>query len=91
MEISTTLCILWLSEAFTLLYMLWFISVNLTTLPGTSCKLQGQSVIQVDPYHTLFGLAGLSLLGHAGVRSVDPVFCMPTDVIQRLGVQYQTF
>jgi len=46
-------------------------------------------LLQVDPYHTLFGLAGLSLLGHSGIRSVDPVFCMPTDVIQRLGIKYQ--
>jgi len=45
--------------------------------------------LQVDPYHTLFGLAGLSLLGHSGIRRVDPVFCMPTDVIQRLGIKYQ--
>ena len=27
----------------------------------------------VDVFHTLFGIAGLSLLGHPGVREVDPV------------------
>jgi geranylgeranyl transferase type-2 subunit beta len=43
----------------------------------------------VDPYHTLFGLAGLSLLGDATVKAVDPVFCMPSETIQRLGVQCQ--
>lgn len=29
-----------------------------------------------DPFHTVFGLAGLSLLGYDGLESVDPVFCM---------------
>jgi geranylgeranyl transferase type-2 subunit beta len=29
-----------------------------------------------DPFHTVFGLSGLSLLGHEGLEAVDPVFCM---------------
>ncbi|KAF9158083.1 Geranylgeranyl transferase type-2 subunit beta 1 [Actinomortierella ambigua] len=40
----------------------------------------------VDVYHTNFGLAGLSLLGYPGLAPVDPVYCMPRTVIQRLGL-----
>ncbi|GMG20839.1 unnamed protein product [Ambrosiozyma monospora] len=32
---------------------------------------------QVDVYHTLFGIAGLSLLGYEDLVPVDPVYCMP--------------
>uniref|UniRef100_A0A915LC10 Geranylgeranyl transferase type-2 subunit beta n=2 Tax=Meloidogyne javanica TaxID=6303 RepID=A0A915LC10_MELJA len=35
-----------------------------------------------DPFHTVFGLAGLSLLGYEGLEPVDPVFCMKKE---RLG------
>lgn len=43
----------------------------------------------VDPFHTLFGLAGLSLLGFdkENIAEVDPVFCMPAYVIKRLGIE----
>eukprot|EP00111_Clytia_hemisphaerica_P010669 TCONS_00031162-protein len=43
----------------------------------------------VDPFHTLFGLAGLSLLGYdkTTIAEVDPVFCMPADVIKRIGIR----
>ena len=27
----------------------------------------------VDVFHTFFGLAGLSLLGHVGLEPIDPV------------------
>ncbi|GLV35980.1 Rab geranylgeranyltransferase subunit beta [Carabus blaptoides fortunei] len=37
-----------------------------------------------DPYHTLFGLAALSLLGHNTIKPVNPTYCMPQDVIERL-------
>lgn len=30
-----------------------------------------------DLYHTFFGLAGLALLGEAGLREVDPALCLP--------------
>ncbi|RUP51510.1 terpenoid cyclases/protein prenyltransferase alpha-alpha toroid [Jimgerdemannia flammicorona] len=39
-----------------------------------------------DVFHTLFGVAGLSLLGYPGLKSVDPVYCMPKHVIQRVGL-----
>uniref|UniRef100_A0A7E4UTU2 Geranylgeranyl transferase type-2 subunit beta n=1 Tax=Panagrellus redivivus TaxID=6233 RepID=A0A7E4UTU2_PANRE len=33
---------------------------------------------ETDPFHTVFGLAGLSLLGYEGLQPIDPVFCMTT-------------
>nr|XP_061795540.1 geranylgeranyl transferase type-2 subunit beta-like [Nerophis lumbriciformis] len=41
----------------------------------------------VDPFHTLFGIAGLSLLGDDKIKAVNPVLCMPEDVLQRLGLK----
>ena len=41
-------------------------------------------VLQVDPYHTLFGLAGLSLLGDDRIKPINPVFCMPQYLIEKL-------
>lgn len=43
----------------------------------------------VDPFHTLFGITGLSLLGEDGFKKVNPVFCMPQEVIDRVGVNVQ--
>lgn len=41
----------------------------------------------VDPFHTLFGVAALSLLGDTSVKKVNPIFCMPEEVITRAGIQ----
>uniref|UniRef100_A0A3B3SBZ3 Geranylgeranyl transferase type-2 subunit beta n=1 Tax=Paramormyrops kingsleyae TaxID=1676925 RepID=A0A3B3SBZ3_9TELE len=41
----------------------------------------------VDPFHTLFGVAGLSLLGDEQIKAVNPVLCMPEDVLQRIGLR----
>ncbi|KAH0618494.1 hypothetical protein JD844_017756 [Phrynosoma platyrhinos] len=41
----------------------------------------------VDPFHTLFGIAGLSLLGEEQIKPVNPVFCMPEEILQRVNVQ----
>lgn len=45
----------------------------------------------VDPFHTLFGLTGLSLLGYDRtiIEEVDPVFCMPKEVITRNDIRTQ--
>ncbi|KAI5115467.1 hypothetical protein M0805_008111 [Coniferiporia weirii] len=40
-----------------------------------------------DVFHTHFGVAGLSLLGYPGLVDLDPVYCMPAHVIERLGLQ----
>lgn len=40
----------------------------------------------VDPFHTLFGIAGLSLLREEQIKPVSPVFCMP-EVLWRVNVQ----
>lgn len=37
-----------------------------------------------DPFHTLFGLAGLSLLGNKQIKPVNPTYCMPQETIDRL-------
>jgi len=43
----------------------------------------------VDVFHTVFGIAGLSLLGYQGLEEVEPVYCMPRKVIEReLGAGY---
>ncbi|CAG8587542.1 4640_t:CDS:2 [Paraglomus occultum] len=39
-----------------------------------------------DVFHTVFGVAGLSLLGYPGLKLVDPVYCLPKHVIQRRGL-----
>uniref|UniRef100_A0A668ADW7 Geranylgeranyl transferase type II subunit beta n=1 Tax=Myripristis murdjan TaxID=586833 RepID=A0A668ADW7_9TELE len=55
------------------------------------CLYDSVSVIDVDkvvdPFHTLFGVAGLSLLGDEQIKPVNPVLCMPEDVLQRIGLQ----
>ncbi|KAG2002566.1 rab geranylgeranyltransferase, variant 2 [Coprinopsis cinerea AmutBmut pab1-1] len=40
----------------------------------------------VDVFHTLFGVAGLSILGYPGLVDLDPVYCMPAEVIKKLGL-----
>lgn len=40
----------------------------------------------VDVFHTVFGVAGLSLLGYPGLQDVDPLFCMPASVIRKMGI-----
>uniref|UniRef100_A0A023FAL4 Geranylgeranyl transferase type-2 subunit beta n=2 Tax=Triatoma infestans TaxID=30076 RepID=A0A023FAL4_TRIIF len=42
-----------------------------------------------DPFHTLFGLAGLSLLKVPGLQRINPTYCMPQDVIERLRLRPQ--
>jgi geranylgeranyl transferase type-2 subunit beta len=37
-----------------------------------------------DVWHTLFGIAGLSLLDYPGLEAVDPVYCMPRSTILRV-------
>ncbi|PWN28876.1 terpenoid cyclases/Protein prenyltransferase [Jaminaea rosea] len=40
-----------------------------------------------DVYHTFFGCAGLSLLGHEGLQPIDPVYAMPQRVVRELGME----
>lgn len=39
---------------------------------------------EVDVFHTLFGLAGLSLMGYESLVSIDPTYCMPFDVTKTI-------
>lgn len=49
----------------------------------------------VDVFHTFFGIAGLSLLGHLhtvserSYRQIDPIYALPTDIVQDLKLQGQ--
>lgn len=45
------------------------------------------ALLQVDPFHTLFGLAGLSLLGNGQVKTVNPVLCMAQETLDRIGLK----
>lgn len=47
--------------------------------PNNQC-----SHLQVDVYHTFFGIAGLSLMGRPGLAPIDPTFALPVEVVQRL-------
>ncbi|KAL4934046.1 Rab geranylgeranyltransferase subunit beta BET2 [Aspergillus undulatus] len=38
----------------------------------------------VDVFHTVFAIAGLSLLGFEGIAEVDPVYCMPKSITQKV-------
>ncbi|PCH34855.1 hypothetical protein WOLCODRAFT_78824, partial [Wolfiporia cocos MD-104 SS10] len=40
-----------------------------------------------DVFHTLFGVAGLSLLGYPGLDDLDPVYCMPARLIESKGLR----
>ena len=44
-----------------------------------------------DVFHTFFGIAGLSLLGKlpAWFCQIDPVYALPTDIVQQLGLPGQ--
>lgn len=42
-----------------------------------------------DPFHTLFGICGLSLLGDRRLKTINSVFCMPQNVIDRLKIKVQ--
>ncbi|OJJ02529.1 hypothetical protein ASPVEDRAFT_169172 [Aspergillus versicolor CBS 583.65] len=38
----------------------------------------------VDVFHTVFAVAGLSLLGFEGIAEVDPVYCMPKAITKKV-------
>ncbi|KAL1760635.1 terpenoid cyclases/protein prenyltransferase alpha-alpha toroid [Schizophyllum commune] len=40
-----------------------------------------------DVFHTQFGVAGLSLLGYPGLVDLDPVYCMPAALIEKMGLR----
>jgi geranylgeranyl transferase type-2 subunit beta len=42
-----------------------------------------------DVYHTFFGIAGLSLMGHEGLAAIDPTYALPVTTVERLKQQQQ--
>ena len=43
----------------------------------------------VDPFHTLFGLAGLSLMGEPSLAKINPVLCLPQSLVESLGMKLE--
>ena len=39
-----------------------------------------------DVFHTYFGIAGLALLGYPDLNQIDPVYALPTRVVERLNL-----
>jgi geranylgeranyl transferase type-2 subunit beta len=46
-----------------------------------------------DPFHTLFGIAGLSLINAfpKSLKEVNPVYCLPQNIIDKLNLDIQMF
>ncbi|CAG99249.1 Rab geranylgeranyltransferase BET2 [Kluyveromyces lactis] len=43
---------------------------------------------EVDVFHTVFGLGGLSIMKYPGLRDIDPVYCMPYTVTKYFQRKY---
>lgn len=41
---------------------------------------------RVDVFHTLFGIAGLSLLGYPGLKPIDPIYCLPLEKTEHINI-----
>lgn len=39
---------------------------------------------EVDVFHTVFGICGLSLLGFENLKEVDPIYCLTKDTLKKL-------
>lgn len=37
-----------------------------------------------DVFHTFFGICGLSLMGHPGLKAIDPAWALPVETVQRI-------
>lgn len=37
-----------------------------------------------DIFHTLFGVGALSLLGYPNLKRINPTFCMPAEVVDKI-------
>jgi geranylgeranyl transferase type-2 subunit beta len=42
---------------------------------------------EADVYHTFFGVAGLSLVGHPDVAPMDPATALPVHTLRHLGFE----
>jgi geranylgeranyl transferase type-2 subunit beta len=82
----------WVLSSLTLLRRLHWIDA-----PGVTCfVLHAQDGVkggiadraddEADVYHTFFGVAGLSLLGHSDVAPMDAATALPVHTLQRLGI-----
>ena len=39
---------------------------------------------EADVFHTIFGIAGLSLLGYENLDLIDPTYCLPARLIPKI-------
>ena len=54
-----------------------FLTHTHTQTPSLTGGFADRPGNMVDPFHTLFGIAALSMLGEGGIEEVDCVYCMP--------------
>lgn len=82
----------WVLSAITILKRLhWIDSTALTNFILSSQDPEEGGIADrpddaADLFHTFFGVAGLSLLGHKGLEPVDPVYALPCSLTKKLGV-----
>ncbi|KAF9511267.1 hypothetical protein BS47DRAFT_1373121 [Hydnum rufescens UP504] len=68
------------------------ISFILSAQESMASDLEGGGIADrpgdtADVFHTVFGAAGLSLLGYPDLDDLDPVYCMPSRLIESLGLK----
>ncbi|KAN0069990.1 Terpenoid cyclases/protein prenyltransferase alpha-alpha toroid [Elaphomyces granulatus] len=79
----------WVASSLAMIGRLHWIDVNKLAAFILRCQdpeaggLSDRPGDMVDVFHTVFGLAGLSLLGFDGLKEIDPVYCMPKEVTKR--------
>lgn len=39
---------------------------------------------EADVFHTIFGIAGLSLMGFENLEPIDPTYCLPSKMVDKL-------
>ncbi|KIY50840.1 terpenoid cyclases/Protein prenyltransferase [Fistulina hepatica ATCC 64428] len=83
----------WVLSALSILNKLeWIDSSKLTSFILRSQETEKGGIAdrpgdEPDVFHTHFGVAGLSLLGYPGLVDLDPVYCMPAAIIEKLGLR----
>jgi len=82
----------WVLSSLAILKKVHWIDANaLTKFILSAQDLEGGGIADrpgdmVDVFHTHFGVAGLSILGYPSLQDLDPVYCMPAQLIKRLGL-----
>ncbi|KXN84945.1 putative geranylgeranyl transferase type-2 subunit beta [Leucoagaricus sp. SymC.cos] len=83
----------WVLSSLTMLNKLEYIDADkLASFILSAQDLEGGGISDrpgdmVDVFHTNFGVAGLSLLGYPGLEDLDPVYCMPAQLTEKMGLK----